>query len=527
MAAITPVQTFDTNPELWIKAYSAESKLEELSPEAKILIEKTLRRLPLDATPLIKYKFSQTLSFVNRTTHSGIFNLGATCWFNTLCQSLYIPEGPHKEELSIRLTALKAQNAELQSRIKALESQDTDATDAAERGALRELNQTVEKNETNINRIQSFTSILEMAREGLPDDLEGRVAFNTLFSEIIESFFSEFEAFNASEGYDDFHRFRHQDLFEGISRLQAFLGLANHPETIDQTQLRVRDHYQALKGNHTRFSRDSELVAFSPVPTKFGSTSNGLRQHFMHPEVMSDSEQVEFDKAGKLDAVKTTFHVLPDGKQAPLSLMVQNLRFNFDRKTLSYTKCEDPVECSDQIVMPFYDVTGEKVEKLVKYILDGVICHLGKEAGSGHYVFYKKTKDGFTCYNDELVYKVAERFLPKVLNTIRQNGFMALYQRDKVWSGSALDCDSVRGYPTLKSEVGKVFTRLSAPAKTAPAKTAPPKTARTKPPKAVKTAPVRTLAQPTPNYDAKIYIAAAMLAAVIAYLFALTMSKKD
>jgi len=102
-------------------------------------------------------------------------------------------------------------------------------------------------------------------------------------------------------------------------------------------------------------------------------------------------------------------------------LLLQLKRFSWDFDTGESKKIDQTIELNKEIT-----IDG------VKYILYGIIKHIGNTRTSGHYIYYKINDDKVIEYDDS---NVTEKDYSDVKDELEKNGYLVIYKRSSEMTG--------------------------------------------------------------------------------------------
>ena len=147
---------------------------------------------------------------------------------------------------------------------------------------------------------------------------------------------------------------------------------------------------------------------------------SSLLYHYLKYEELGKDEQIHSDKCTGAETTVKSKQIaieIPDNNRY---LIITLKRFKTERNNDGA-----PTTKIEEAITPNEKITIDNTE----YTLTGVICHIGKNVGSGHYVYYECNKDG------KVIYLYNDWNIDEVKNNkgwgkeINEQGYMFLYSR--------------------------------------------------------------------------------------------------
>lgn len=316
-------------------------------------------------------------TLASRTDKGGFFNLGNTCWLNSLFQifkhsKTYLP-----------LIREKA-NSQIEDATKLLAKAICDVIDLSEQEVSEEVNTQLYDN---------LVLFLELLSGQRPDLTNGR----------------------------------QHDPNEALLFLVDYLHLDEGLPKITK-----RSFFKAVHADlhHHKENPDaSEQITLSNI--RMHSIQKGLLQEYMAPQTLDEDNKILFEGSDERKlAYKLDYFTIDS---APQELVIQAPRFwnGPTRRLASGEMHSDRFKNTTRIIfepqvqIPLYSTDGSRVERILTLEIDTVSGHTGTLTG-GHYVAYHRNDDGtFTCYNDSHVRTISFK---QAMREIQEKGYLATYR---------------------------------------------------------------------------------------------------
>lgn len=316
-------------------------------------------------------------TIASRTDKGGLFNLGNTCWLNSLFQLI------KHSKAYLPLVRERAESGDDES-VKLL--------------------------------AQAICNVIDLSEKDVSEDV------NTQLYEQIE-FFLELLAPHRP----DLTNGRQHDPNEALLFIVDFLNLDR-----DLPKITKRSFFKAVHSDlqhHKEESDASEQITLANV--RMSSIQKGLLEEYMSAQRLDEDNKILFEGSAERQLAYKIDYFTTDS--TPIELVIQAPRFlNGPIRRLAdgqvhsdRFKNTSHIIFEPQIQIPLYCRDGSRVEKVLTLELDTVSGHSGSLAG-GHYVAYHNNGDGtFTCYNDARVTKLTYQ---QAFREIQEKGYLATYR---------------------------------------------------------------------------------------------------
>lgn len=309
----------------------------------------------------------------SRTNAGGLFNIGNTCWMNSLIQ-MFKHSPFYIEKITIKA---KQDNLLAQTILNIINLSERSAQ------ATRPI--------TTINR--EMLSQLEVLRD--------------LFT--------------------DFEHGQQHDPTEAFQFVLNTLDIHSDP-------LNYKTYSRAVLSSDASSIKLIPMTQITLSKQNMPSIQDGVLQEFMTPSLLANDEGINFSNKGKQDAYKVDYFVHKEGFSVPSELTIQVPRFTneIDPLTHQRKKNSSPIEFNDRVYIPLYSENGERVIKVMLMNLHSVIAHQSRkgQANTGHYIAYQKVRNNFLLYNDAATPKeISSRDAKKAISI---EGYIANYVLEKV-----------------------------------------------------------------------------------------------
>ncbi|MCH9634764.1 MAG: hypothetical protein S4CHLAM7_15250 [Chlamydiae bacterium] len=318
-----------------------------------------------------------------RTQPGGFINVGATCWFNSLVQSLFKFDGPYKKALDTQVenaqgSLIHAKRANHLRTLIKLSEQEANPTN----------------NETLIDATKSFIKDLYKNQGGLLIGLN-----------------------------------RHEDADSGYRALIEYLGLdVTHINSLQLTQ-----KTKSLETNSSiQKSSNEPLIALKPHGKNCKSIQDLINSSNRVVENLSAENGYKFsgdygpaESSQRMDYLTSASNP-KIGDEVVFSLPRFTIGQNAKGDFVS-TKNQATIQINPRIKIPLYTDDGSSVKGDAILQLKSLVYHVGNSLNSGHYITYVRAQNGtYTAYNDDNV----KEGIPEsvILEGTKKNAYLATYQ---------------------------------------------------------------------------------------------------
>lgn len=319
--------------------------------------------------------FKKTPEFPDRVA-GGLFNLGNTCWFNSILQQFFMMDGP----------------------------------------MLRALERAAGSPHHN-NRAQKLLEIVRLAKQ------KPTYVINEVLNKYLKAFMTDFYKNSFLQGEA---RATQQDAEEGFNALLTYLGFEKDGSPLRQ-ELSLLSYSNLRRG--LEIEPFQQRIRHEPTfltilrhgEKKQDSVQNLVTRANMSFEVLTGDEKVYFDRPSdeKEEAIKVDYFTLQGEDPEEISFVAPR----FDRETLQ--KDVSPLTFDQQVQLDIYNDGGSRIEKRLSLRLKSIVCHRGLSSKSGHYVTLKPDpKGGYTLYNDS---QISHLEVQKAQEYLKIGGYIANY----------------------------------------------------------------------------------------------------
>jgi hypothetical protein len=303
---------------------------------------------------------------LTRTEAGGLYNLGNTCWFNSLIQSQFRRGSVYYEALQ-RLADLDV-NSIAPDRQKYPDR----AKKILQIINLLDEDPSIEANEQLYDQLKEF--LINFIRNSRGLTLGGQS--------------------DAQEGFDKLIEFL------GLSHIQRPSIQSGKTDAIDAVRIKMESQQQIGIGQ-TMFGTNSGLNN-KPTISHTSLVSLEIDDGATTMQDLINANSMVGEKVERKDdpSLKINYFYLEPDQRPPSEITFFMRRYGFNSKTFEAELISKPISIDKELRVPVYNKQGTKVERVLILKLRDVVFKEGPSADSGHYVSSKFEGDEATLYDD-------------------------------------------------------------------------------------------------------------------------------